>query len=87
MYKDMIPALTPPQAPQLAIKIFNFIQEELKRSIRYIPGMQPIPDYIDKQYIRQEMKAQLNMDFDPYAFIVPMLEDKIMESFNELKDS
>jgi hypothetical protein len=73
----MIKALTYPRVPYEAYKIYDFFRREMFPAVRYIPGMTPVPHYIDKQYLRIEMKNQINDDLDKYLFFVTIFQEKM----------
>ena len=81
MVKEAEEALLPPHMPEKTIIIWNFIYQELHRASRYLATMEkPIFQYLDKSYLREEMKDSLGMDFNKYSFIIPYFENAIIEN-------
>lgn len=81
--KEVLKAIVAPKASQLAYKVYSFFQKESFRAARYIQGMKPIFHYLDKSYLREEMKQQMNMDFNKYSFAVDFIEEKMQTKIEE----
>lgn len=81
MAEDAKKALMPPDMPERTIEIWNFIYKEMHRASRYIPSMdKPIFQYLDKTYLRQEMKDSMGLDFNKYSFVLSYFEKAIIDN-------